>query len=62
MPDAPDVKAFAATPTAWSEWVPVPKEKSIIIALPQWRSLIKKFAADLTLRAARTPIHVMPRR
>ena len=60
MPDAPDQYVLAATLTAWSEWVPLPKLNSNIISLPDFRLLMKKLAELLTLFIAHMPISVIP--
>ena len=45
--------------TAWSVFVPVPKAKSVIINLPNVRSLMKKLDELVTFRAAQIPLSVM---
>ena len=49
-----------ATLTAWSECVPEPNMKNIIIHLPNFRSLMKNVVELLTLRIAHVPMHVIP--
>ncbi len=61
MPERPFVKLLEATETAWSEWVPAPKENIIIITLPNLRG-IKKSALVCIFLADQTPIAIIPRK